>query len=112
MKQRELEESYEASSIMNHTIAKPNNINNSNSFRHRSLQRKGQSLVNTVRSARDATPNNPGERLYKYGLKLLEEKERRTHQEKMIKEMNEVEDATFQPRINPISKFFGRNDGK
>lgn len=105
-KEKELEDSYEASSIMNQTT------NKYNTHRNISAQRKGRSLIDTARSARDKTPVNYGEKLYLKGIKRMEEKEKYNHKEKMLKELEEVENLTFKPQINPISQFFGRHDGK
>ena len=75
------------------------------------MQRQQQrSLVKKAQSYRDRTPKNIGEKLYKNGLKRLEEKQRRNHNEKMMKEMSEVENLTFRPQINPISRYFGRDN--
>lgn len=93
-------------------------LNNDNSktghstYRNRSANRNQQTLIQNARSQRDRTPNNIGERLYKNGLKRLEEKEKKSLQEKMMREMAEVQNLTFKPKINPISRYFGRDDSK
>ena len=99
------DDSFEASSIM----MRNNNKSGNRSFRNQSTQRKMRSLVKNAQSYRDRTPNNIGERLYQNGLKRLEEKQRKNHNEKIMREMSEVENLTFRPKINPLSRYFGRD---
>jgi hypothetical protein len=106
-KLRENDESFEASSIMNRSAK-----TGSHSFRNRSATRPKPTLVQSTKTYRDSTPSNVGERLYQNGLRKLEEKNRKNHKEKMAKELSEVENLTFKPKINNISRYFGREDGK
>ena len=96
-------QSLEASSVMNY-----------NTFRNtRSSQRNQRiPIVSAAKSARNKTPKNHGERLYKNGLKRMEEREKRNLHEKLRREMDEVENLTFQPNINEISRFIGKDDGQ
>ena len=65
-------------------------------------------MLQSAQTARNRTPNNHGERLYQNGLKRLEEKKRKFQKDKMEKELQECENLTFRPQINPISKCMGR----
>ena len=52
--------------------------------------------------------SNYGHELYKKGLKKLYEKENKFWQAMLQWNQEEESNLTFQPEINPISRFFGR----
>ena len=65
-------------------------------------RRKGKSM-----NAPSRTSLNYGIRLYQKGIKQIEEIERKYKEALAVKEENELKDHTFQPKINPVSFYYG-----
>lgn len=93
--------SYEASSVMNNSFNCP-----------QSTQKRGRTLFEKAHTARNRTPTNYGEKMYHKGLKKIEENKRKYQKDKIEKEMQEYENLTFRPQINPVSTHFGRFNNK
>lgn len=70
--------------------------------RKRYKRRKGKSM-----NAPSRASLNYGIRLYQKGIKQIEEIERKYKEALAAKEENELKDLTFQPKINPVSFYFG-----
>ena len=53
-----------------------------------------------------------GNRLYTKGIKMMENKDRKATQEKIVKEHEEVKDCTFKPRFLTVKSSWNKNENE
>ena len=90
----------------NNTFFLPHQIDEPMGLKTKRSKKKVSKSFTRAGTSQDRS--NQGVRLYNKGMKQIELKEQK-HREAMMKEQEKVdEDLTFHPRINPISRYFGR----